>query len=66
MGNSSKSKTKKVSTKTPEKVSSQKKLQKNQDRVPKPPKKHGSTLKVPWSNQYGNSVTGTRAKKDKK
>jgi hypothetical protein len=66
MGNSSsKSKTKKVSTKTPEKVSSQKKLQKNQDRVPKPPKKHG-TLKVPWSNQYGNSVTGVRAKKDKK
>jgi hypothetical protein len=64
MVNSSKSKTKKVSTKAPEKSSSQKKLQKNQDRVSKP-QKH-STLKVPWSNQYGNSVTGTRAKKDKK
>jgi hypothetical protein len=61
MGNSS-SKTKKA----PEKVSSQKKLQKNQNRVSKP-QKHGSgTWKIPWSNQYGNSVTGVRAKKDKK
>jgi hypothetical protein len=60
MGNSS-SKTKK----TPEKVSSQKKLQKNQNRVSKPPKHNGAS-KTPWSNQYGNSVTGVRAKKDKK